>query len=376
MSIPFRENGFTIFEFLFTSLILLVFLVFTLPAYLADRDAGRESELKDNLHRIQIALERYAVDNGEYPAFLLGGDRGGWSTWHKRWDGVNDIEMPGGRLASNDIVRDPLLHFGYLVSYPTNPFVDDGGAIIRATNMEGTGNPGEGDPRFGYLGDAMGMGLDDLNFFRGAIHPAGFPWSEIETRRTLDCGDWMNVPDRFKSGSPFGTGMYYLFGGFSSRTEMPGDADELPVYWPGNFFYKSASDVTWEIEPGWSLPYPNTNSVSGDRSRYILGCYGSDRTEGFDVIRLIWWNPYGDRVSWRCPEPFEDSCWQCGYEDLTGYNQPGGLPEVFGGGDQWSGPWWYYNKGGGNEDDFIYGAPDGVNDGVILVLTDEGVFLD
>ena len=158
---------------------------------------------------------------------------------------------------------------------------------------------------------------------------------------------------------------------------MISNEDQFPVYWPGNFFYKSASDVIWPTRHGWSLPVPNTNSVPGDRSRYILGCYGPERNEGFDVIRLAWSNPDGAVVSWRCSEPFGGNCWQCGYNDFTsGFGQPGGLPEVFGGGDAWTGPWWYYNEGGRNNGNFIYGAPDGIDDGVILVLTDDGVFLD
>ena len=59
-----------------------------------------------------------------------------------------------------------------------------------------------------------------------------------------------------------------------------------------------------------------------------------------------------------------------GYQAFTGaFFAPGGLPEVFGGGDDMHGPWYPYNKSDTNPDEFIYGSPDGIKDGVILVLT-------
>ena len=102
----------------------------------------------------------------------------------------------------------------------------------------------------------------------------------------------------------------------------------------------------------------------------MLGAYGSGRTNGMDIIRLIWWNPAGERLFWRSPPPFAEDSFYLGYEYFDdGFDEPGGLPEVFGGGDEWNGPSWPYNKSEEHMDQFIYGAPDGVEDGIILVLT-------
>jgi hypothetical protein len=101
-----------------------------------------------------------------------------------------------------------------------------------------------------------------------------------------------------------------------------------------------------------------------------MGGYGAEGTVGTDVIRLEYLDPDGNRLGWRCPPPFDEECFQVGYELFTGgFGSPGGLPEVFGGGDVFQGPANPYNKDEDHPDEFIYGAPDGVPDGVIIVLT-------
>ncbi len=366
-----REKGFTLIELLVVITIIGILAAIALPNYIKAKNKAKEAEVKANCHTIQIALERYMTDNNEYPHYLLGGDIDGWLNWHYKFNGVNDMGMSGGRVAANDRLQDPMIEYDYITSYPQNPFVGDGQIIIRQTNVDGTDNQGDGDPRFGYKGNIMGQGLDDMNFFRGATHPGPFFWSEVETRRTLDRGAWMNVPPAFISGGSFDTEMYYLFGGFRFHPDdidpTRQTSDVIFTYWPGNFFYKATSDQVISRQ-GWTIPVPNTN-IGGHYNRYLIGGYGAEGTNGIDIIRLIWYNPDGDTVHWRCPPPFDFDCFYCGYELFTGgFGQPGGLPEVFGGGDVWSGPWNPYNKSEEHLDDFIYGAPDGVPDGVILVL--------
>jgi prepilin-type N-terminal cleavage/methylation domain-containing protein len=366
-----RDKGFTLIELLVVITIIGILAAIALPNYIKAKNKAKEAEVKANLHTIQIALERYMTDASEYPHYLLGGDVDGWLNWHSQWDGANDMGMSGGRVASNDRLQDPLIEYDYMTSYPNNPFVGDGQIIIRQTNVDGTDSQGDGDPRFGYKGNAMGMGLDDMNFFRGATHSGPFFWSEIETRRSLDRGDWMNVPPAFVSGEPFNTDMYYLFGGF----KYPPDYDAgrttseiIATFWPGNFFYKATSDQVISRQ-GWTIPVPNTN-IGGHYNRYIMGGYGAEGALGTDVIRLIWWDQNGEGLPWNCPPPFPEDCFYLGYDLFNGgFGSPGGLPEVFGGGDANNGPWNPYNKSSDNPDEFIYGAPDGVPDGVILVLT-------
>jgi len=364
-------RGFTLIELLVVITIIGILAAIALPNYIRAKEKAKETEVKANLHNIQLSLERYMTDQGEYPHYLLGGDIDGWHNWHSKWDGINNEPMPGGRMASNDRVQDPLIEYDYITSYPRNPFIDDGQIIIRQTSYEGNDQQGEGDPRFGYTGNTMGMGLDDMNMFAGAIHPGPFFWSEIETRRTLDRGDWMQVPPSFLSGEPFNTNMYYVFGGFRyppGYDDTGGRSDVISTYWPGNFFYRASTDQMM-TRGGWTTPVPNTN-IGGHYNRYMLGAYGSQRTHGADVIRMIWWNPDGERLHWNSPPPFPEDTFYLGYEYFTSaFGQPGGLPEVFGGGDEWNGPSYPYNKSEAYPDQFIYGSPDGIQDGVILVLT-------
>lgn len=111
---------------------------------------------------------------------------------------------------------------------------------------------------------------------------------------------------------------------------------------------------------------------------YILGCYGSTRTEGMDIIRLEsrnWDNT--DDIHYRLPPPWyrhaRKSGIKCSYGMDTDYSSKigSGLPELSGGGDAFTGPVFPYNRGMDNEGynygKFIYGAPDGHPDGVIDV---------
>ena len=85
------------------------------------------------------------------------------------------------------------------------------------------------------------------------------------------------------------------------------------------------------------------------------------------------------RILYRLPAPWykyaRKSGIACGYAIDGG--EPGtegsGLPEVCGGGDGFTGPFYPYNRGDDGEGfsygQYIYGAPDGHPDGVVLVLT-------
>jgi len=359
-----REKGFTLIELLVVITIIGILAAIALPNYIKAKNKAKEAEVKANCHTIQIALERYMTDNNEYPHFVLGGDIDGWQNWHTQWDGSNDMGMSGGRVASNARLQDPMIEYDYITSYPNNPFVGDGQIIIRQTNVDGNDEQGDGDPRFGYKGNVMGQGLDDMNYFRGATHSGPFFWSECETRRTLDRGEWMNVPPAFINPE---TNMYYLFGGRRNKA-VSSTSDVIFTFWPGNFLYKATTDQIISRQ-GFTIPVPNTN-IGGHFNRYMLAGYGAEGTIGQDVIRLEYEDPDGQRIGWRCPPPFDVNCFNCGYELFNGgFHTPGGLPEVFGGGDPYNGPWYPYNKSDTNPDEFIYGAPDGVPDGIILVLT-------
>ena len=105
----------------------------------------------------------------------------------------------------------------------------------------------------------------------------------------------------------------------------------------------------------------------------------SSRNPGMDVIRLMEITPDDDErlLYWRYPPPFPDppesslpriatryACDCSGVGDTGG----GGLPAVFGGGDHNNAPAFPADRDPKYMGHFIYGAPDGVRDGIILTL--------
>ncbi len=101
------------------------------PGFVEAQGKAREAEIKSNIHAIQIALERYAVDTGGYyPYILYGGDE--TDTFVKPGGGALNLETgvtpyyppeePEYKPFQSDC--DALIQFGYLAQYPSNPLVD------------------------------------------------------------------------------------------------------------------------------------------------------------------------------------------------------------------------------------------------------------
>ncbi len=363
------QKGFTLIELLVVITIIGILAAIALPNYIKAKDKAKEVEAKANLHTIQIAVERYNTDHHEYPPYLLGGDSDGWLYWHSQCDEAS----PPPDVPANAWVQDPLVEYNYIVSYPENPFIDAGdGALIVEATRPNLPDPqqGDGDPRFGYKGNIMGCGLDDPNFFEKADDH--LTYSRIETKRTLDRDEFDPVeygyPDKNVSSDKF-PGLYYNFGGrYNTQTHKV-----IFTYWPGNFFYQASTDIQ-PARSGFSWPYVNSN-YKGHVLRYMLGVYGSQRTPGKDVIRLQDVTPDDEATPlyWRYPPPFPDPPdsgnppgIRCGYTGRIG--EPMGLPAVFGGGDHITGPAYPADRDPKSLNQFIYGAPDGVKDGVILTL--------
>lgn len=114
-------------------------LILAIAAFLADlnnREYGvsaKHAEVKQNLHSIQLALERYAVDdpNDAYPLFIMGGD---WSDSYvvsQDYREANKLELSddsgyfgsmGKWEPAPDGMGDALVMGGYVTEYPANPF--------------------------------------------------------------------------------------------------------------------------------------------------------------------------------------------------------------------------------------------------------------
>jgi type II secretory pathway pseudopilin PulG len=125
-------------ELLVVIVIIGILAAMALPNFVKAREKAKEAEVKSNIHSIQIALERYAVDTGgTYPLILYGGDNTDTFATYKSPDPIDFVGSYGYPFPGD---TDVLLEFGYLGQYPQNPF-------YRSRNVEKYGkiitNPGD-----------------------------------------------------------------------------------------------------------------------------------------------------------------------------------------------------------------------------------------
>jgi len=372
------RHGFTLIELLVVITIIGILAAIALPNYIKAKDKAKEVQARSALHSIQVAVERYHTDFEKYPSFLLGGDIEGWKAWHDRYDEATAQRM----TPQNIFVNDQMIAFGYMQAYPLNPFVDAGSAVIAQTGLPtgpgGTHQGGDGDPRFGFKGSTMGNMLDDPAWSEHRI--TGYPPQEtstIEMSRTLQDYQALGFV-RYNNGTIYSAGGRVLRqapgsndqGGGAPILDANGAIQFAYTYWPGNFFYRGLFDIP-VLRKGFTHFDPGGNPGS-EINRYIMGTYGSYTTNGSDVIRMEAHDLNGNRLWYHQPPPWEPyavthySDIYLGYGD--GPQEGAGLPEVAGGGNAFDGPWYPYDFHGGNFGDFTYGAPDGVPDGVILIL--------
>jgi len=105
----------------------------------ADTLEARIDEAKASGHKIQIAIERYGVDHDFYPNFLYGGDvQSTFTTLVSSLcpralagDRKRDFSDYNGDPRAIDGDNDTLLQWGYLSTYPQNPFVHQGEGITH-----------------------------------------------------------------------------------------------------------------------------------------------------------------------------------------------------------------------------------------------------
>lgn len=361
------ERGFTLTEFAVVGSLAAIAIVLISLGCTGTYASARESETKANLHEIATALERYSTDHhGTYPAYIFGGDARGW-------DPVNGCRVL--RDAADEAHKppeDPLIKFGYLSEYPDNPFLDPGTGIT--TVIAATGNSlelGDGDVRFGWTGERMGNCLDDPRFLFDA---PGQP-TRLQYTMLTDVANRIGV---LREGLP---NSFYVMGGYplkgSNRLDGPvvPYRDLLRYWWPGNFFYRMQGDFFTgpgpfvegeEYEYIWGWPYMRNN-------KYILGCYGYTNRDGLDVIRLTTkdGNPACFELSaisgYIKNEYYQDnsdpdrSSSHYYYNILIKYSNP----EVYGGGSRGLMPQFPYRT---EERKYVFGAPDGFPDGVVLLL--------
>lgn len=65
-----QPRGFTIIELLVVLTVLALLLTIAAPRYLQHVDTAREATLRENLHALRDAIDKFYADRGAYPATL------------------------------------------------------------------------------------------------------------------------------------------------------------------------------------------------------------------------------------------------------------------------------------------------------------------
>lgn len=303
----------------FLSILLLAVLAMAVltPNISRTRHKAGEAETKSNLHSIQLAVERYAVDHeGPYPLWISGGSY------------TEGNERP----IDERYIADPLITEGYMPKFPANPFNQTNrarGQQLMLSELQellqDPLRPNELAPlaapayRFGNDYSLMGNVLADPRF------------AERLSGTDADGKPLMKLT---------GTDVIYPCWDAEARPEKQ--------YWlQGQFFYKAWGQV---IAVGDQAAGELATPVM-QADMYMLGGYGSVKTKGQDVLG----EEQTVTVAGDPDRPLK-------YWNYTGLEVPGFDHRQ-------ASPFGDNSTARDMDAPFKFGNPNGIRDQVIMVLT-------
>jgi prepilin-type N-terminal cleavage/methylation domain-containing protein len=266
-------GGFTLIELLVAVAIIALLAAIALPSYYKIKGKAKEAEAKSDVHNIQLELERWAVDHeGTYPEYLIGGD-------HTAFIGRTD---PDSVIAGYTVdvpvsgCSDMLLRYGYVTSYPRNPFVRDARAVYRMQRDIGDALRNSSPTglmygtRFGASGSIMGQVLCDARW--------------LSREYTNDYLKRTAIVDTYSSIQ------YEFYDIWLGNMQKP--------FLPGSFMYKAMGDIIPSVgrrdhltemvtsDPGTAVQQDTLDKVTYpiSLSKYILSVWGGFHTKGLDML--------------------------------------------------------------------------------------------